>query len=700
MGLMSYLRNRAGLIVTVIGIAIIAFLLGDAIRTGTPFWAAHQNQVGNINGEAIAYQDFNQQVDQTAETFKQQMGGGSLTPQMKTYAVQQVWNQYVTRELLKQEIEKIGLSVGKTELNDMVTGANPAYQIQQAFANPQTGQFDRAQLTNFISQVSTAGNAQAAAQWNALLEGVKEERLSTKYANLLSNSVYVTSLEANDDYLQRNKLANFKYVLLDYAGIKDADVKLTDADYKAYYDKNKNLFRNTEESRAVEYVIFDGRPAAKDSLFAKESINKLKENLIASTNDSLFASINSDTKYPFTYVKKGQVSPALDSVLFNAPVGATVGPFLANGAYEIAKITDARFSPDSVKASHILLNSQELGEAKTLAKADSIKALIQKGESFAALALQFSMDQGSKVNGGELGTFTRGRMVPEFENAVFNGKTGDLLVVNSQYGVHIIKIENQIGNAKVVKAAIVNKTISSGKETLNAAYSKANDFLSQVNADNFAEVAKKSNLQIGVAKNVVGMDNSLENNEVPRDVIKWIFEADKNEVTDRIFESENTYIVAKVTGINPKGILPLEAVKNDIEVAVRNEVKARQLQEKANAALAGATSIDQIAQKLGKSAVAVENVVLANPVIPGVALENAVVGTLFGLQPNKPSKAIQGNQGVYVVQVNGFVNPAGTTDINAQKKQLLAGKAQRAWASIFRALQDKAEIVDNRVKFF
>jgi len=701
MGLMSYLRNRAGLMLGVMGVAIIAFLLGDAIRTGTPFWAAHQNQVGNINGESISYQEFNQQVDQTAEMFKQQMGGGSLTPQMKTYAVQQVWNQYVTREILKQEIEKIGLTVGKNELNDLVSGPNPSYQIQQAFANPQTGQFDRAQLANFIAQVATAGNAQAAAQWEALLEAVKDERLSTKYSNLLSNSVYVTSLEANDDYIQRNKLANFKYVLLDYASIKDADVKLTDADYNEYYKENKNLFKNAEETRAVEYAIFDGRPTAKDSTFAQENILKLKNELIASTNDSLFASINSDTKYPFTYLKKGQLNPALDSVLFNAAVGSTVGPFLSNGTYEIAKVSDARFSPDSVKAAHILLNiDEEGGQAKALAKADSIKNLILKGDSFSALAVQFSVDQGSKINGGDLGTFSRGRMVPEFENAVFNGKKGDVLVVNSQFGVHIIKIENQIGNSRVVKAAIVNKAITSGKETLNAAYSKANEFLTAVNSDNFAETAKKTGVKLQEAKNVLGMDNAFDANEVPRELVKWVFEAKKGEVTERIFETENTYIVAKVTGINPKGILPLEAVKSDIEPQVRNLVKARSLQEKANAALAGASSIDQVAQKLGKSAVDVENVVLANPVIPGVSLENAVVGTIFGLQPNKPSKSIKGNQGVFVVQVKSFVNPAGTTDINAQKKQMLAGKAQRSWASIFRALQDKADIIDNRVKFF
>ncbi|SUJ08423.1 Foldase protein prsA 1 precursor [Sphingobacterium spiritivorum] len=700
---MTFLRNRAGLIVTVIGIAIVAFLLGDVVRTGAPFWASTQNQVGSVNGESISYPDFNVQVEQASAMFQQQMGGGSLTPQMKNYAVQQVWNQFVTKEILKQEVEKIGLSVGKDELNALVNGPNPSYQIVQAFTNPQTGQFDKAQLNMFLSRLKSEGTPEMQQQWEMLLEGVRDERMGTKYTNLLNNSIYVTSLEANDDYIQRNKLANFKYVLLDYSSIKDADIKLTDADYKEYYDENKNAFKNPEETRSIEYVLVDGRPNQRDTAATLAVVQKLKADLAASTNDSLFASVNSDTKYPYTYLKKGQVSPALDSVLFNAPVGATVGPFLSNGVYEIAKIKDATFSPDSVKASHILLNpTAEGGVDKAKAKADSIKNLIAKGEAFGPLAIQFSQDEGSKANGGDLGTFGRGRMVPEFDKAVFEGKTGDVLIVNSQFGVHIVKIEKQVGNSKVVKAAIVDKAISSGKETIDAAYAKANSFFSALDKDNFKAVATKQGLKDATAKRVTAMDNTLDGNEVPRELLRWAFEAKKGDVTDKVYETDHTFIVARLADIQPKGILPLEAIKADIETPVRNLVKARQLKEKAENALKGASSIDQVGQKLGKSPIQVENIVLANPVIPGVALENTVVGTVFGLQPNKPSTAIKGNQGVYVVQVNGFVNPKNqvATEIKAQQKQLIASKAQRSWNSIFKALQDKAKIDDNRIRFF
>lgn len=702
MGLMSYLRNRAGLVVTIIGLAIIAFLLGDIISYGTPFWMKNQNQVGSVNGESIDYQVFNAQVDQTTAMYQQQMGG-TASSQMRNYAVQQVWNQFISQELLQQEIDRIGLAVGREELNSLVQGANPSPQIIQAFTNPETGVFDKNQLNTFLSQINSQGTPEMREQWEMLLENIRNERLNEKYSNLVGNSVYVTSLEAQEEYNQRNKLANFKYLMLDYSSVKDSEIKLTDADYKAYYDTHKNAFDNPEETRVIEYVLFDARPTANDTAATRSVIEQLKSELTNSTTDSLFATVNSDTKYPYTYIRKGQVSPALDSAIFDVPVGTTVGPFLSQDRFEIAKVVDTKFSPDSVQASHILLNTTaEGGVDKAQAKADSIKALVQQGESFAALAIQFSLDEGSKINGGDLGTFPRGQMVPEFDEAVFSGKAGDVVIVNSRFGTHIIRIERQIGNSKIVKAAIVDKVINSGKATTDAAYTNANNFFRETNNANFSEVANKQGATLHKADKVVPMDNTLNGVEVPRDLIRWAFESKKGEVSERIFDTEDHFIVARIVDIQPKGKLSLQAVKPQIEARVRNEVKAKMLTEKLNNALKGASSIDQAAQKLEKTAVDIENIVLANPVLPGVAMEPAVVGAAFGLQPNTLSKAVKGEQGVYAVQVTGFTNPAElvASDMSNQKQQMQTSIAQRSWGAIYEALQHKADIHDNRIRFY
>ncbi|MCL4641710.1 MULTISPECIES: peptidylprolyl isomerase [Olivibacter] len=701
MGLMTFLRNRAGIIIVVIiGLAIVAFLLGDVIRFGTPFWASHQNEVGNIDGESISYTDFNNQVEQSINNMRQQMGG-NMSPQMTSYAVEDAWNQNLRRLLLDKELERIGLGVGKNELQDMVTGKNPSPMIAQNFGNPQTGEIDRNQLNQFLANVAKEpANSELSRQWGTFLEAMRDNRLQQKYNNLVQNSVYVTSLEATEDYNQRNKIANFSYVLLDYASIPDKDIKLTDADYQNYYNEHKAAFKNQMETRSFDYVVFNAQPTAQDTALAKETITKLTEELAKSTNDSLFAVSNSEQKRPVSYIKKGTLSPALDSLVFSAAKGSTVGPVYSNGVYESAKILDVRNSPDSVTARHILLNpATEGGVDKAMAKADSIKNLILKGGNFAALAVEFGTD-GTKDNGGELGTFARGSMIPAFENAVFDAKPGDVFVLNTQYGVHIIKVDAQKGMSKVVKAAIIDKSVSSSNETLRAAYSKASDFFGKANSQNFAEEAKKAGLTVEHADNITPMQGYLPNLETPREVIKWAFKAEKGDLTDKVYELDNQYVIAKLTNIRPKGQLSLEDVKKEIEPAVLNKVKATKLAQKLNDALQGAKSIDQIAQKVGKTPKAEQNIVFANPILPGVAQENKVVGTVFGLQPKQLSKPIEGNQGVYVVQVTDFVNPPALDKVDQQKQQVRQQLRQRASNQSFQALLDKADIKDNRVRFY
>src|SRR5690606_5122516 len=373
MGLMTFLRNRAGIIIVVIiGLAIVAFLLGDVMRFGTPFWASHQNEVGNIDGKSISYTDFNNQVEQSINNMRQQMGG-NMSPQMTSYAVEDAWKQNLRRLLLDKELERIGLGVGKNELQDMVTGKNPSPMIAQNFGNPQTGEIDRNQLNQFLANVAKEpANSELSRQWGTFLEAMRDNRLQQKYNNLVQNSVYVTSLETTEDYNQRNKIDNFSYVLLDYASIPDKDIKLTDADYQNYYNEHKAAFKNQMETRSFDYVVFNAQPTAQDTALAKETITKLTEELAKSTNDSLFAVSNSEQKRPVSYIKKGTLSPALDSLVFSAAKGSTVGPVYSNGVYESAKILDVRNSPDSVTARHILLNpATEGGVDKAMAKADS-----------------------------------------------------------------------------------------------------------------------------------------------------------------------------------------------------------------------------------------------------------------------------------------------------------------------------------------
>lgn len=700
MGIMTFLRNRAGLLVVwAIGIALVAFLLGEIIPQMLGNMNANQNQIGEINGEEIEYLTFNQEVEAGINNMRQQMGGSN--DQMSAYVVENVWNQYISNALLEEEVERIGLSVGSSELNDMVSGQNPSPQIVQSFTNPQTGEFDRNQLSVFLTNIrNEPASSVQKQQWENFLQVIKNDRLQQKYNQLIQNSVYVTSLEAEEEHKQRNKIANFSYLLLDYSSIPDQDVEVTDADYQAYYDEHKEEFYNPNETRSIRYVVFNAEPTAADSLAVKEKATELAHGLEIAENDSLYAAINSETKYPVTYYTKGNLSPALDSALFNASAGTVVGPFLSNGTYEMAKVLESKVGPDSVTASHILLNpALEGGVDQATAKADSIKNLIQNGASFADLASQFGTDA-SREEGGKLGTFGRGAMIPDFENAVFDGKTGDVLVVPTQYGVHVIRIDNQIGSSKVVKAAIIDRSIQSSKETLNAAYSEASEFFGQVNEDNFNDLAADAGYTIQNGTEIAPMQTFIQDLENPRELIRWAYKAEEGDVTDKVYELPNKYVVAQLSEIREEGYLPLNSVKEDIKTQVINKAKAAILTEKLNSAMNGTSTIEELGQKLDKTAVKAENIVFANPIIPGVAQEGKVIGTVFGLQPNTLSKSIEGNRGVYVVSVHDFINPQQAQNLDAIKQQSINMLQQRAPGSVFQALLEKADITDNRARFY
>jgi len=700
MGVMGFLRNRMGLIlVIVIGFALFAFIAGEVIHYGSSFFHGDSNEIGEVAGEKIAYDDFSKKVDENTAVFKQQSRQEDITPQITSYIQETTWNQEVTGKILDKEMDKLGIVVGDDERYDLIQGNNPSPQIVQAFGDPKTGQLDRSKLNNFLSNITSRG-ADTAMQtrWDKFVGQIVDNKRNEKYLSLVTNGLYVNSLEAKDDYEAKNKLVNFKYVKLDYSSIPDSKVTPTDDDYENYYNDHKQEFDNPQELRSIAYVSFNASPSKDDSAAIKAQVAKLLPDLKASTNDSLFVEVNSDTKTPMAYLHKGQLDPKLDTVMFTAAPGFVYGPYLSNGSYNIAKLVDSRIGPDSVKARHILLPVVAGDVNKALKTADSLKKLIEGGKSFADLAKMYSQD-GSADKGGELGTFGRGAMTPVFEDAVFNGKKGDLKIVTSQFGVHLIEIEDQKGSSKVVKVAIVNKPLTASTATQSAAYSKAQAFLGSINNSTFSAEAKKAGLKIILAPDITGTATSFTGVTNGRDVVRWAYKANGGDVSDQVFTVGDQYIVPYLTTIKSKGILPLAAVKDQIKPQVIADVKAKMLADKLEAASNGSSSLSQVAQKAGTQVMSLENIVFANPVIPGSAAEYKVIGTIFGSQPGRLSKPVQGQAGVFVFVVDSFIKPAPLANAVREKQEIGQLLLQRSQQQILDALKDKANVKDYRVKF-
>jgi peptidyl-prolyl cis-trans isomerase D len=290
-------------------------------------------------------------------------------------------------------------------------------------------------------------------------------------------------------------------------------------------------------------------------------------------------------------------------------------------------------------------------------------------------------------------------MVPVFDDVVFNGKKGDLKVFPSQFGVHLVEIQDQKGSSQVVKVAVIDKPITASSKTQTAAYSKAQKFLGELTKDNFDALAKKNGLSKKIATDVNPLASALPGLESAREIVRWAFKAEKGNFGDQVYVVNDQYVIPALTEIKPKGTLTLDAVKKQIEPAVRNRVKAKLLIDKLQSAENGASTIEQVAQKAGSKAVPVQNIVLANPVIPGLSVEYKVIGTIFGSKPNKLSKPIEGQGGVYAFTVESFVNPAPLTNAVRERQQIGQALLQRSASQVFDALKDKANVKDYRSKF-
>jgi peptidyl-prolyl cis-trans isomerase D len=701
MGIMGFLRERFGKIVAIaIGLALFLFIATEVIQYGKSYFNGSASDVGEVDGDKVKKEDFDKKVDQSIANYKQRYNQSTVDPQATSFLQENTWNQVVSLMVIQKEIDKLGLAVGVDETQDMISGPNPNQMVLQNFANQQTGQLDRSALNEFLGKLRVAkSDDPIRASWAGFVNQMIDNKKAEKYMAIVKNGLYVNSLDAKDDYEAKNRLVNFKYVSLDYATIPDNKVTLTDADYQSYYDDHKNQFKNQQELRSFDYVALDASPSKDDSAVVKEQVAKLLPDFKASTNDSLFVAINAETKAPLVFQKKGQMDPKIDSIMINAPKGFVYGPYFSNGSYKLAKLIESRVGPDSVKARHILLSTQADGLPKTLAKADSLRKLIQSGKkTFAELAPMNSIDKGSAVKGGDLGTFGRGAMIPAFEDAVFNGQKGEFKIVTSSYGVHLIEILDQKGSSKVVKVAVVDKPLEASSKTKSAAYSKAQAFLGSLTKDNFDDEVKKAGLTKKTAEDVNGLASSGGGLDDIRDLVRWAFKADKGDFSDQVYEPGNEYVIARLSQIKPKGILPLDAVKKQIMPQVLNIAKAKQLTPKFDSALNGASSIEQVGQKVGAPVTPVQNVVFANPIVPGSAQENKLIGAMFGSQVNKLSKPIEGDKAVYVYVVDSFINPAPLDNALRQKEQLGQMLLQRSDNAILEALKDKANVKDYRAK--
>ena len=700
MATLEKIRSKSGLLLAVIGIAMLAFILGDLLKS-TNSGVANDGNVGQVLGEDVSIQSFQQKVDEGIENWKSQNQQAVLDQTTLAQIRDQIWEQYVRELVMKNQFEELGVAVSDDEWMERISGINVHPEISKipTFQDPATGQFDRTKVLGYLKQIDQDETGDARKRWVGFQKYLIDLIKTSKYNSLVGKAMFTTTEEAKMEFHSNTDTATFNYVVIPFTSINDADVKPTDDELEAYYSIHKAEYEQ-EASKDVDFVVYTVVPSVEDDAITKEEITKLVVDFEASDDYELMARRNSDnTNSRFTYNTQDELQDPNWKDLFNTTKGTVIGPYLTNpGVYRIAKLAEVAFRSDSVQARHILIKpTQTMSLDSVNTKMTALKLAIESGADFGMLAQQNSEDQGSAIKGGDLGWFQEGVMVDEFNEVCFTSKIGDLSLVTTQFGVHLIQVTKTSKSVKKAKIAYIDRTVEPSTETVNAYYSQAAQFAAKILNDGVSfdtlivtdNLAKRSDKKVTANKPTIsGIPNS-------RELVRWMYTTAKVGSISEVFQFDNSYVVASLTKEYVKGVPELEDIKEQITALVIKEKKASKISKSIKT-----SDLASIASANETSVVSGQKTTFANLNLEGIGYEPELVGGIFANKVGAVSSPITGRNGVYVVQVTAIDKATSQADFGVQKLNMQTQASSYANNASYNALKKAADVQDNRVDFY
>lgn len=705
----SIREKGAAIVIIVIALSLIGFILMDAKQGSNKLFSSLSNNIGSINGEKIEVGEFNKRVKQAEDQQAQKTGqspSGAQTYQIR----EQMWNQMVAEKIFYSEIKKLGITFTAKELSYILLSneqSNPFLQ-EQSLRDSITGKLDISKAQAALKNIQKLKGEQREGVTAQVIDPLKLSTTVAKYAGLLSASAYYPTWMQEKETNEKQQFANISFTTIPYSEISDSAIKVTDADVNDYVAKNKDLFKQ-EAGRNISYVAFSQLPNSEDSAKTMAQLLELKPAFIIDTNAQAFVARNlSVVDFKDEYLPKEKLGSSVADTIVKLSVGSVYGPYVDKQSYVLAKVIGTKQQPDSAKARHILIgvNDPRTGEAINLddvAKklADSIYKAISSGADFNELAKKYSTDASNKDKGGDLGMFAYGAMVPEFNDFCFNKTAGSKGVVKTQFGYHIIELISQKNFKPAFKVAFVAKEIIPSDITINKA---------SLDATKASAEKTKANLEKYIAKNGLSLtsvptllkenDFSVGALQEARGLVRWAFEANKGDVSEP-FSMGDQFIVAVVDKINEEGVQDAATARPGCESIIRNKKKAgiiiKKIGEHPTVESASAAY-----KKLVQTAGADSTLTFTSQIINGVGMEPKIIGASFNKEyQTKPSPAIEGTTGVFVIKVNNIQSKSpetadAITQNIATRKNALRGQTNN-W---YEALRKQADIKDQRSKNF
>jgi len=707
MSVIQTIRDKGAKIsVILIALSLVGFILMDAFTGRSNLFGGNSTTLGSVDGKKIDYIDFNKKY--TAEVDGRQQQGYPMDDRGRQQVSDYLWNQEVTKVLAESEFDKLGLEIGKSEINDMLFGKNPPADLRQIFTDPKTNVYDGERARQIITQLKRSKNESERKQLGALVESMEYNRMIEKYSSLLTNSVNIPKWFVEKQNTENSQIAKISYVKIPYTSIADSTVKVTDAEIADYISKHKEDFKQDQETRSIEYVSFSGQPSHADTMSVIEKLESQKEDFKNTTDiKSFLAKSGSPANFYDSYLSKVEIKQPNKDTILKTSIGNVVGPYPDENSYGIARMIGIKQWPDTVKVRHILIATVQqnqqgqmipIREDSTAKKlADSVQTAIKNGANFDTLCLKYS-DDGTKDKGGIYDKVTTGRMVPEFNEFIFDHKPGEKGVVKTDFGYHYVEVLSQKGSSPAYKIAYLTKSIEPSSATDDSVNNVASQFAGnsldqKAFDDNFEKTLKPKGLNKLLATDIRSGDASVNQALVSRSLVKAIFNAKKGEVIK--MPVANNYIVATVTDINDAGTQSVAKARPMVEAILAKKKKAQQLIQK----IGKVSTLEAISSSVNQPVQTADSLRMTGG---SFGFEPRVIGAAFNTANSGRvvTEPIEGSEGVFAIKVdNVSATSVANANIEDQRKQLAQTLQQRQGYPT-QILMKIATIKDNRSKFF
>ena len=665
MASLQRIRNHGALLIAIVGLAMLAFILGDFLNSGSSFFNRSRENVGVIEGQKIHYTEYEAAKEQLTEVYKIETGRTDFDEDLSAQIRNQVWNMLLMDYTLRAQAEKIGMDVTASELSELCIGENPHQIIRsrRPFFD-ENGQFSRDVVVNLLQAINqesdeaeqNANIKQIKTYWMYWEKVVRINYMQEKYTSLLQHLIKPNTLDAEFAFNNRQKGVSAEFVMQPYFTVADSLVKVNEGDIKKLYKQHKEQYKQTP-NRAIKYVAFDIVPSEDDFKAALDLLTSLRDEFRTTDDISLVVNTNSDIMYEGRDYSEETVPAQFKDFAFakGAKAGDCTDILFENNTYAMARIMQAGYTlPDSVE----------------------LKAIVEGGE-----------DQ-------ELGWFKASDLPKNIAEPAFAGKRGTRFTIAQGMGEQTFEVMEISKPTPKVKLAILAREVTPSSKTYSVIYNQAKQFIvANPNAEALEAAAQEAGLAVVPQFNLTATTDKIGQLKASRPIVRWAFEAKEGAVSD-VFECGQQFIVAALTEVNDGEYRPLEAVRAELTYEARNHAKAEYIANE----LKDAETLEAAAEILNQKVQSVERVALSDARFGNAGMEPAVIGKTLALGENALSKPIEGNMGVFVVKTGAANNLESELNVETEKAQLAARLAYLPYQAM-QLIEDNAEVEDNRANF-